>query len=219
MPPPPPRHHKEEARTPALPAPAGGVPTTPPASPPPAHEGFYLRLSPGIAYGATRMQTDRVSQPDYKLSGTGLSLDLWAGFGVSSGLVLGPAFSYWGGNDSEPELSGGAGSGESSSALLGAFVDAYPNPRRGEHFGGALALGTVSTKVSGRPEIKDYQGGGVGFLVFGGYDFWIARTWSLGGLLRLSGLATRNTTDIDGQRVERQATSYAASLAISLLYQ
>ena len=193
---------------------SAGVPV-----PAPTHEGFYLRLSPGIAYGATRVQTDRVSQPDYKLSGTGLSLDLWVGFGLSSGLVLGPAFSYWGANDSEPSVSGGASSGESGSALLGAFVDAYPNPHRGEHFGGSLALGTASTKLSGRPEIRDYQGGGVGFLVFGGYDFWIARTWSLGGLLRLSGLATRGTTDIDGQKVERQATSYAASLAITLLYQ
>ncbi|HET9932831.1 MAG TPA: hypothetical protein VFQ35_19140, partial [Polyangiaceae bacterium] len=152
-------------------------------------------------------------------AGTGLSLDVWVGFGLSPGLVLGPAISYWGGNDGDPSISGGASSGESGSALLGAFVDAYPNPRRGEHFGGALALGTTSAKLSGRPEIKDYQGGGVGFLVFGGYDFWIARTWSLGGLLKLSGLATRGNSTIDGQKVERQATSYAASIAVTLLYQ
>lgn len=190
-----------------------------PAPPPPTHEGFYLRLSPGIAYGATRVQTDRVSQPDYKLSGSGLSLDLWVGFGLSSGLVLGPAISYWGENDGDPRIRGGAASAESGSVLLGAFVDAYPNPRRGEHFGGALALASVNAKVSGREELKDYQGVGAGFLVFGGYDFWIGKAWSLGGLVKLSGVATRSSTSVDGQKVERQATSYAASLAITLLYQ
>lgn len=188
-------------------------------SPPRARDGFYLRLSPGIAYGETRVQTDRISQPDYKLAGAGFALDVWLGFSLSPGLVLGPAISYWGVNDGDPTLSGAASSGSSSSTLLGAFIDAYPNPRRGEHFGGALALGGVSASLKGRPEIKDYQGGGVGFLVFGGYDFWIAKTWSLGGVLKLGGLATRSSSDIDGQKVERQAMSYSGSLSVTLLYQ
>ncbi|MFZ5894094.1 MAG: hypothetical protein ACOY0T_23740 [Myxococcota bacterium] len=184
-----------------------------------SHDGFYLRLTPGIAYGATRVQTDRVSQPDVKLSGLGLSLDLWVGWALSSGLVLGPALSYWSSNDGDPAVAGGADSGSSSNTLIGAFVDAYPNARRGEHFGGALALGGVSASLSGRPDVKDYQGGGIGFLVFGGYDFWIGRSWSLGGLLKLGGLATRMSSNIEGQKVEKQATSYAASLSVTLLYQ
>jgi hypothetical protein len=184
-----------------------------------SHEGFYLRLSPGIAYGETRVQTDRVSQPDYKLAGAGFALDAWLGFALSPGLVLGPSVSYWGSNDGDPSLSGGASSGSSSNTLIGAFIDAYPNPRRGEHFGGALTLAGVSASLSGRSEIKDYQGGGVGFLVFSGYDFWIGRTWSLGGLVKLGGLATRSTIEIGGQEVKRQAMSYSASLGVTLLYQ
>jgi hypothetical protein len=55
--------------------------------------------------------------------------------------------------------------------------------------------------------------------VFSGYDFWIGRTWSLGGLVKLGGLATRSTTEIGGQRLKRQAMSYSASLGVTLLYQ
>lgn len=215
LPSPPPRHKDE-------PAPATSAAPSPlvsPALPPLVHDGFYLRVSPGIAYGATRVKSDRASQPDYELAGSGLSLDLWLGFGISRGLVLGPAVSYWGVNDGHPAIRRGATSGESGNLLLGAFVDAYPNPRRGEHFGGALALGGVSATLSGRDELEDYRGVGAAFSVFGGYDFWIGKAWSLGGLLKFSGVATRSSSRVDGQQVQRQATSYAASLAITLLYQ
>jgi outer membrane autotransporter protein len=182
-----------------------------------ARDGFYLRLNLGAAYGRTLVQSDRISVPDVTSNGLGVALDVYAGWSLSRGVVLGPAFSYSGQNDPHASIgSGASAAGKSQSAALGVFVDAFPNPRLGAHFGGVLALASLTQSVSGHPELTDYSGGGLGFDVFAGYDIALGGKWCLGGLLRLGGTATTASTDVDQHALKRQGTNYGVALLVSV---
>jgi hypothetical protein len=184
------------------------------------HDGFYLRLAVGGSYGVTTVQTDRVSQPDVRMSGFGGAFDLWCGLTLASGLVLGPALSVSSQRSGHATISGRtARAGVVTSALLGAFIDAYPNPRRGEHFGGLLALATLGQTTADQQAATDFDGGGVGLSAFAGYDAWIGRAWSLGALLRVGGTVTRGSQSVEDRKVEKQATSYGAALLVTMVYQ
>lgn len=182
------------------------------------HDGFYLRAALGGGYGKTSVRTDRVSQPDVSLSGFGAAVDLWFGWTVSPGLVLGPALSISSQRSASVKLGDGKTSGVGTHALLGAFIDAFPNPQSGQHFGGMLALASLTATTADGLEATDYQGGGLGLSVFAGYDAWIAREWSLGALLRLGGVATRGSQNVDGQTVEKQGTAYGMALLVTVVY-
>jgi hypothetical protein len=81
-----------------------------------------------------------------------------------------------------------------------------------------LALASLSETTADNEAGTDYEGAGLGFSVFAGYDAWIAREWSLGALLRLGGVATRATQSIASQSVEKQGTAYGASLLVTIVY-
>jgi hypothetical protein len=103
---------------------------------------------------------------------------------------------------------------------VGVFLDAYPNPGEGYHFGGLLAAGRSSLETdagSGLASTK-FEGQGVGVAVFAGLDAWIAEQWSAGVLLRLGGNLTRDESQIDGVDVTKQGTTYAATVLGTLLY-
>ena len=51
-----------------------------------------------------------------------------------------------------------------------------------------------------------------------GYDAWIASEWSLGGLLRLGGVATRGSQNVNGERVDKQGVMYEAALLATVVY-
>jgi hypothetical protein len=182
------------------------------------HDGFYLRVGLGGGYGKTSVQTDRVSQPDVRLGGFGAAFDVWCGWTLAPGLVLGPALSVASQRSASASIGDGEDSGVATHALFGAFVDAFPNPKGGQHFGGMLSLASLTETTADGDSGTDYQGGGLGFAVFAGYDAWIAREWSLGAMLRLGGVATRGSQNIDGQSVEKQGTAYGASLLVTILY-
>lgn len=164
------------------------------------------------------MQTDRVSQPDVSLHGFGVAFDAWLGWTASPGLVLGPVLSLSSQRSSSVSIGEERSSGVATHALLGAFVDAFPNPLRGQHFGGVLALASLTETTADGLSGTDYQGAGLGLAVFAGYDAWIANEWSLGAMLRLGGVATRATQTIDAQSVEKQGTAYGASLLVTVVY-
>jgi hypothetical protein len=182
------------------------------------HDGFYFRLSLGGSYGRISVQTDRVSQPDVTQTGFGGALDVWAGYSVSSGIVVGPALSF----SSQRAKSAAIGDRQSGatgrSALFAAFIDAYPNPRRGEHFGGLLGLSALTETTDDGEAATDYDGGGLGLFVFAGYDAWIASEWSLGGLLRLGGVVTRGSQNVNGEQVDKQGVMYEAALLATVIY-
>jgi hypothetical protein len=183
------------------------------------HDGFYLRVGLGGGFGKTSVQTDRLSQPDVSLDGFGGAFDVWFGWTLAPGLVLGPALGVSSQRSASASIGSSKSSGVATHALLGAFVDAFPNPRGGQHFGGMLALASLTETTSDGLAGTDYQGAGLGLAVFAGYDAWIAREWSLGALLRLGGVATRATQTIEQQNVEKQGTAYGASLLVTMVYQ
>jgi hypothetical protein len=99
-----------------------------------------------------------------------------------------------------------------STGLLGYFVDVFPDPGRGLHFGGALGF------ASGDAEVKDtsrhFRGGGFGLQAFGGYEFWVSPQWSLGGMLRFLCSVTRE----EQESVGYEASIGAATLSFTALY-
>jgi hypothetical protein len=159
-----------------------------------------------------------VSQPDISLSGFGAAFDVWFGWTLAPGLVLGPALSVSSQRAASVTVGEQKSSGVATHALLGAFIDAFPNPQQGQHFGGMLALASLSETTADGASATDYQGGGLGLSVFAGYDAWIAREWSLGAMLRLGGVATRGSQSIDGQDVDKQGTAYGMSLLVTVVY-
>ncbi len=181
------------------------------------HEGFYLRFSLGLNYGVGSVQTDRLSAPDLTLTGVGGDAELWAGFTPWPSVVIGPLLGLSGMRSSRAKLAGTRVAAGATSAMAGLFLDAFPNPRRGEHFGGALGL--VALNEASDSGEASFEGGGLGFSVFCGKDWWVSRHWSLGGLLRLGGALARQTRDEAGRTVTKQGIQYSAALLGSVLYQ
>jgi hypothetical protein len=105
-----------------------------------------------------------------------------------------------------------AGDVNGGTVLLGYFVDVFPDPGAGLHFGGALGLAAGNSEVKGSG--RKFAGGGVGVEAFGGYDFWISPDWSLGGLARFIGSVTRDKQD----SVNYEASVGAFTLSFTALY-
>lgn len=167
-----------------------------PAPPPPApgrhfHDGFYLRLGLGLGLGGVLVSSDSKSVSDYSFGGGGGVLDLWLGGTPSRGLAMGGVFSALGISSAKRKVDGQriAGDVTGSSALLGYFVDVFPDPAAGLHFGGALGVAGSTAEIKGGTK---FDGGGLGLQAFAGYDFWVSPDWSLGGLARFAGSVSRD---------------------------
>lgn len=189
---------------PALPAPRGVH----------LHDGFYLRMALGLGVSGVSVSTDAVSVPNYSFAGGGAAADLWIGGTPTPGLALGGALTGLGVSSTTRRVSGDSEAGDvmASMGLLGFFVDGFPDPARGFHFGGELGLasGVAEVKDSG----KKFQGGGVGLGAWLGYDMWVSPQWSLGGLIRFTGSLTRENSD----DVKYQTSVGGASLSFTALY-
>jgi hypothetical protein len=181
------------------------------------HDGFYLRLAAGIGGGHTSVS----GAQNFGVGGPGLALNLWLGGTPWRGVALGGLLSYQGQNDGDTVVEGqktGAGA-NSHIVLLAPFLDVFPDPLRGLHFGGAAGLAFVGTAadshlLADRYDVKDYSGGGLGASAWLGYMGFVGPEYSMGGLLQLSGFATnKKTSDVD-----RKASGYAVSLSFSALY-
>jgi hypothetical protein len=217
---------------PPPPPPKGGAPSAPqgklvisaPPVPPPmqragyhVHDGFYLRLSAGVGAGHTS-----VSGPqNFGVGGAGLALNLWAGGTPWRGTAIGGLLSYQGLNEGDTVVEGsGTGAGANGHiVLVGPFIDVFPDPLRGLHFGGSAALAFVGTQADShlledKYAVKDYSGGGLGGSIWLGYMGFVGQEYSMGGILQLSGFAS-NKKDDDG---DRKANGYSVSLSFSALY-
>jgi len=220
LPPPPPPRGAPPA------APQGNLVISAPPVPPPmqragyhVHDGFYLRLAAGVGGGHTSVSSD--GAPNFGVGGAGLALNLWIGGTPWRGVALGGLLAYQGQNDGDTVVEGqktGAGS-SAGVLLLGPFLDAFPDPLRGLHFGGALGLAGVATKADSHVlkdnhNVKDYSGGGLGASAWVGYMGFVGPEYSMGGLLQLTGYASGESKN----GVDRKASGYALSLSFTALY-
>jgi hypothetical protein len=185
------------------------------------HDGFYLRIGAGLGGGHASISTDRTSVPNFGVGGAGLALNLWIGGTPWRGIAIGGMGSYQGLRDSNTVVEGQeTGLGMNGGTLLiGPFIDAFPDPLRGLHVGGSLALAGLSAKADSHAletdhNVRDYNGGGFGGSAWIGYMGWVGPEWSLGGMLQLTGFTTsKKDTDVD-----RRGSGYALSLSFTALY-
>jgi hypothetical protein len=138
------------------------------------HDGFYLRLGlgPGGLTGTS--------------SSSAFLAEFAVGYSVTPRLVLaGGLYSATGiGNAKVKTDTATVTGGVSALPLFGAAVDFYPNPRRGLHFELVLCAGELYLRENGMDWLEDSTGFGIGAALGGGYELWVSRNWSLGGLLR-----------------------------------
>lgn len=178
------------------------------------HDSFYLRMGLGLAGSAALVSSDSKSIGDYSFSGAGGAADLWIGGTPTPGLAMGAALSVLGLNSQSRRVDGNkiAGDVSGSTGLLGFFVDGFPDPERGFHFGGALGVASASAAIKGNT--NKFDGGGIGLEGWVGYDFWVSPQWSLGGMARFMGSVARE----DSNGVNYETSMGGASLSFTALY-
>ena len=160
------------------------------------------------------------------VGGPGLSVNVWVGGTPWSGVAIGGLFNVQSMSQDETEVDGRNVNADMDASLgmLGVFIDAFPDPRRGLHLGGALGLGFMNATASGeRLEtqygVEDYRGGGVGASGWIGYMGFVGPEWSLGGMLQLNGVITGSKED-DRQveDLERRGSAWGLHLSFTALY-
>jgi hypothetical protein len=169
------------------------------------HDGFYLRysLGPGVGHiGGT--------SPGGSFGDTGAGAgDIFAiGGTLPGGVVLGGA--------SMALYSKG-----SLGAVLGPFVDWFPDPRGGWHLGADLGLGVTqfletppgSAAATLSPDTW-LHGYGLGAALFAGHDFWIAPQASIGLLALVSMMPSTAAQDAPGYAL----TPLWAGVLLGILY-
>ena len=205
----------------ALPPPGSGNPNGqypgapayfPPSYPPPAlgareHNGFYLRLG----LGGGRLGVNFGSNRSHDLGGSveggfgegSVAFELALGGTPAPGLVIGGGL-YVDFTPGQPETSTLKVNGKSASplvfdrasiALLGPFADYYFDPKLGWHAQGALGIASMGLgkgSQADKPATGSKGMGGLGFMIGGGYEWWIAEQWSMGVLLRFTYVAVES---------------------------
>ena len=136
------------------------------------HNGFYFRLSLGRGgqWGALG---------DYRYLTSGLSVDILLGGMPRPGLGLGLGLFGATSASTTVKLHGDVVATEKplGIVLAGPFVDGFPNPRSGLHYGSSMGVST-----SGINELS--RGRGFGYATWVGYGIWMDADYSAGVLLR-----------------------------------
>ncbi|MFO0564727.1 MAG: autotransporter outer membrane beta-barrel domain-containing protein [Polyangiaceae bacterium] len=206
--------------------PPGYYPEAPPPEPPRSpkpdasehnHDGFYLRLGFGTGYGraVAESKDDTTTAVKATYTGWGPAYELLLGGTLAPGFVLGGGFV--GQDVAEPDIEvvtgdasvSGSASDSLGIAVVGVFVDWFPDPKAGAHVGAMLGPGEI-----GFTDDNSNSSSGYGASLFGGYDFWVGSQWSLGPEARIVVVAA------DHDRLGRQYddTAFSFELLFSVLY-
>jgi len=106
---------------------------------------------------------------------------------------------------------------EASFAELGVLIDWYPNPAAGWHAGLSAGLGALV--ITNNADDSSLVGVSPAGTLFGGYDWSIGRSWSLGLSLALAGAGKATMKHSSGgEDAGYQLTPFSASVQASLLY-
>jgi hypothetical protein len=180
------------------------------------HDGMYFRF--GLGGGGLAASTEGSQS---STSGTGLGLELSLGGTIDPGIVIGGTIFFQQANQSATAtVDTAAGTVTSSLSynlnflVMGPFIEWYPNPHGGFHFGGFAGLAGVNTSSSdGSSSSSTSTGFGGG--VQAGYDFWLSRQLSFG----LSGrFAAGTISDSSNGSSAPSLTVSAGQLMLSLLW-
>jgi hypothetical protein len=163
-------------------------------------------MSLGFGAQSTSVEPD-ADQDDtlsFDVDGRAVGIDFLLGGSPLDGLAIGGALLLSASGDgtietaaqNEIDLDG------YSLAHLGVFVDAFPDPHAGFHFGGSIGFDGVTLDEDQDIDDDEVTFSGAGLHLWAGYDAWISKEWSLGGMLRLMGSITHND-----EEVSREATS------------
>jgi hypothetical protein len=162
-----------------------------------------------------------VSRPDVTLRGLGGAFEVWMGGTPGRGLSVGGLAGVSQIDTEEAKVgSHGHVPGAIETVLVGVFLDAYPDPGRGFHFGGLVAgaASDVTTENKGELPATKSAVAELSLAVFAGLDVWIARQWSFGALLRLGGSFGREESELDGRDLTTQSATYTGQVLINVLY-
>lgn len=191
------------------------------------HDGFYLRVTAGLASLDIRRETQGGSSESVAFAGDGSRI---VGPSVFNELSVGGtplrhvvfAGTLLGTGLPATELKVASGSRIDLGtplvfAMLGPSIDVFPDAYGGFHAGGGIGIATSTAGVKD-PIFSTIGGLGVGMTLSLGYDFWTSDDWSVGFAAR--GIVAR----IEGEQQSSQAVAReqdivtSASLAVSLLY-
>jgi hypothetical protein len=176
----------------------------------------------GLGGGHGSISTNRDDVPNFGVGGPGLAFNLWIGGTPWSGVAIGGLLSGQGISESETVVEGDTTDEdvEAGLALLGVFIDAFPDPQRGLHIGGSLGFAALNAKgnsnrLENQDRVEDYGGGGLGASGWIGYMGFVGPEWSLGGMLQLTGVVTGKNEQND---LKRQGTGWGLNVSFSALY-
>ena len=161
------------------------------------HDGVYVRLGAGVGLirDSVHMTQGGISGFDQKgtVTGFGQANELAVGGALAPGLILAGGFFLnvaYGAKRDFGDIDTQAGNGY---AMLtwGPLVDYYPDADGGLHFELGFGLGATSGVA---PASYDDAGGASGYgLIFGvGHEWWIAKQWAMGALLRLQHVESKD---------------------------
>ena len=151
------------------------------------HDGFYARLLAGPAWMKTTANFEE-TDVNADITGFGFGGFLMAGGTVADGLVIGGGIH--GMHIVHPTIKLGNAEVEPDSDVIGMtfgpFVDYYPEPTGGLHFGALIGVSTLADA----DEDTEGVAFGIGASAFVGYDIWVGNQWSIGPMARFQYMHT-----------------------------
>lgn len=182
------------------------------------HDGFYMRLNLGLGRLSTAFDVGAPS--DVEASGGTLAIDALFGGSPSTGFSMGGGIFTETLPSADVELDGSKlTEADISVAMVGFFVDGFPDAKGGWHLGGALGPAAVTVQRFSEDDGDDGRtSSGFGLAAWGGYQAWVADDWSLGGLLRVMATRTTDSEDNAAGTPELTATTTSVTLMFSALY-
>lgn len=149
------------------------------------HQGRFLRLAAGAAY-LRESWSPSSGTANAVHTGWGPALEVAAGTFVRPRLALAGSVQLAGIVNRDETTLGVTYSLDDTLHFVDTFsalADYYPNPRRGLHFGGSLGLAAIT-------ELDTHMGGtqttfGFAAALHAGYEAFVSRRWSAGGMARL----------------------------------
>ena len=182
------------------------------------HDGVYVRLGVGVGYlrDSVSMSQSGVFgfEQEGTVSGFGQSNELAVGGALAPGLILAGGFfltAAYGVDSDFGDVETQTGDGYVV-VTFGPMVDFYPDPSGGLHFELGFGLGATSGVT---PKAFDEPGGASGYgLALGvGHEWWIAKQWGMGVLLRLQHVEAKdNVVTLLGPEFDAKHSANALGL-------